>query len=201
MEQVYKSNVGNTELCILLPHPNYTFFLKNIDTKEKILYSPKINIVLLGRQTYLLLDFMETLDFSKYPNIHFTIACSEADTRDIFSDEVTIFREKLPFSHYYSVFDQADFCLFASDRTVENRASGIFMDCISLNCPIIAPKKGHFLEYKSYNIGYLYNDYNELSNIFDLINHLEIRRDCFLNGFTNAKAYSSLSKCKNIIFN
>lgn len=194
MEQVYKSNIKNTDSCIYLIHPNYKKLLNGIDFEEDVLVRSKINIVLLGRQVPILMDYMKQVCYSKYSNIHFTFVYSNSDKDDAFHSNVTILKEKLSFAHYYSLLGQADFCLFASDKSVENRASGIFMDCITMGCPVIAPEMGHFLEYKEFKLGFLYKNYNDLPVIFDLIDHSEIRRDNFVDNFVDAVVYSSINK-------
>jgi len=191
MKRIYDFHITPSVKCTLLPHPNYIHLIEFNKVKGLLISRAKTNVVILGRQAQLITPFLENHKLSQFVNVHFTIACS-GPVPVIKDGNVTVLNKRLNYDEYYSLLSEADFALFALDKTVEYRASGILMDCISLQCPIIAPCTGHFLEYKEMGIGYFYNDYNELDNIFNTINSSDRKSvESFKLNFKDALQYST----------
>ncbi|APG65041.1 hypothetical protein LPB136_06570 [Tenacibaculum todarodis] len=173
----------------LLPHPNYKELIR-FNLKPQVLKGEKVKIVVLGRQAKLLEKLLLTPGFSKWNNIEFVISLPGSNHKN-YSDTITIINKKLSFDEYYSILSLANFCLFANDSSVIERASGILIDCVSLECPVLSPIDGHFKEYKDFNIGFQYKDYKELVSLFNLISEKKTSRLNFKNGFIKAQQYSN----------
>jgi hypothetical protein len=144
-------------------------------------------------QSKLMVHWLKETDFSEYANIKITLVYSgEINLEKRALANVTIIKKRIPYNEYYSILKNADFCLFALDKTNKNRASGILMDCISVKCPVIIPNIGHFLEYKFYDIGFVYEYLTEIKSILKKIDNNNIRRDDFQDRFNEALKYSSV---------
>lgn len=190
MHEKYKSNFNNINV-ILFIHPNYKNIL-DFEKNNNLLRNNRLTIAVIGRQAKLLKGFIEGLDFSRWENIDFIVSLKEIDRNT--KNNLLVFKERLSFDDYYSILSFSDFCLFANDESVLNRASGILIDCISLGCPIISSNQGHFEEFSELNIGFNYTNYDEILSIFDKIQSHNYKRDNFKKSFIKAQEYSTFDK-------
>ena len=85
-------------------------------------------------------------------------------------------------SDYYKYIKNSDFIFFPIDGDLNSRASGVLIDALSLGVNFIGPKIGHFKDInESFGLGILYENYNELQNIFlNLRNHINPDVDFFI---------------------
>ena len=198
MKRIYDTEVARNNASICIPHPNYDELIK-ISPAQDILQGGKINIIILGRQAKIIAPWLNSQQLDAYQNLHFTITYSGKLIDWIKSDNITVISEKVSYNEYYSILLQADFTLFAMEDKASNRASGILMDSISMRCPVIAPRLGHFLELQNYGIGFFYNDYSELKNILALINEKGTRRVQYNEEFKEALNYSTPGNLERIL--
>lgn len=152
---------GFSKFTRFIPHMNYCHFKtyesnKNFDFKDN-----KINIVLLGRQAQL---------FEKHILPKFEISQWNKLKFHVFGNG-----NKLSELDFKTVLKTCDYCLFPN-HDVGFRPSGILLDCISNNTPLIAPKEGHFKEFEQFKIGEFYSNNDELFKIFDELDKSEKKR-------------------------
>jgi hypothetical protein len=201
MKRIYDLDVESINKSILLPHPNYSRLVKFDKAEGLLTDSNKINVIAVGRQAKLIIDFLRDFPLESFTNIRFTIVHREK-IKAFESKNVTIINKRLTYDEYYTMLSEANFALFALDNTVEHRASGILMDCISLQCAVIAPCTGHFLEYENMGIGYFYTNYADLKNIFQTINsNPQLDVTGWTEGFKQALSYSAPGNFDRILFN
>jgi len=181
--------------CEFLPHPNYIGLIK-YNRKSNLVNTQTINILLLGRQAKLLTSVLPKLNLGRYENITFITSLS-SENYPLHVSNVRFLPEKPDFDEYYTLLGEADFVLFANDDALENRASGILIDCISMNCPVIGPNKGHFVEFGP-EFGFLYNSYSNLEGIFENINDRKIKREMYIDKFSDAISRTDPQKWQRI---
>ena len=179
---------------------NKTFFIKHMNFSHQNSISKKVdikfpknktNIVFVGRQAkFFVEEIMTNLNLAPYTNLNLIVLYKKelpikekciSQYKDWVEDEQLIY-----------LLETADFSFF-HNHNVEYRPSGILLDSISNNCPIIAPEIGHFLETKEYNIGYYYKDNISLIQLFDNLNKKGIKRNSFPNkNFESAQNLTAL---------
>jgi|GEM_PF-4031496 len=172
----------------LIPHYNYADVLEKIYPNTGLLDSKKCNISIVGRQAKLFRkNEMEKIAKMRFRTVQVNFF---GISKIVDNDGLFFFEEKLKDNDYFSVIQNSDFVLFADDITSINRASGVLMDTISLKTPFIAPNYGHYQEYAKFDVGLLYNDYDELLDILRKVEINRIKPQDFV-GFNRALLYSS----------
>jgi hypothetical protein len=87
---------------------------------------------------------------------------------------------------YYKYIKSVHFILFPIDEDLNTRTSGVLIDALSLGVNFIGPNLGHFKDINdTFGLGVLYENYNELENIFlNLRKHINPDVDVFIKNTT-----------------
>lgn len=174
-----------------IPHMNFSIY-KKIAKKVNIEFPANmVNIIFIGRQAKFFVEkILPKINISSFNNLNFIILYKEKIPHNISNiDQITnwITNEELNFS-----LSKADYCFF-HNHEVKYRPSGVLLDSISNNCPVIAPDYGHFSETQEQKIGLYYKDIETLMDLFEKLNHSQSKRkDYKQEGFVVAKNQTSL---------
>ena len=170
--------LGFNNSC-LIPHMNFTHIYI---TKTSVynFNSNKINIVVLGRQAKIFTKFIApSLEENK--NVLFHVFGVKMPSNSF----IKYYESKPSSEKYQAILKSADYCFFPNIN-IGYQPSGILLDALSNNCPIIAPNESHYSEFSDFNVGLFYS---ELSDIYKINN----TRDKFdSNEFNKANKKTSI---------
>lgn len=174
-----------------IPHMNF----ENLELPLKHYHieidKNKTSILLYGRQAKFFVEKMlHLIKIEHLNNIQFIILYKKEIKKKA---NILQIKEWVENSELYSLLQIVDFTLFYNEEVLF-RPSGILIDSISNNCPIIAPNKGHFSEFNSFNIGHFYKSLYDLQTILDQLNQFRVNRNHFSNAeFQKAASYCSIN--------
>ncbi len=187
------NELGYEKNTVWIPHMNYKHFGESLNSKSTIHFeNEKVNVVLFGRQSKLFIEHtLPQIKDIKFKNLLFHVFSDELKESN--NENVIIHKFKPSQLEYQSLLRNCDYAFFP-DLNVNFRPSGILLDCISSHCPIIAPNEGHFSEFSNDKIGWLYNQNNLISILFEIDKSIIKRSNFPKENFNAPISETSLDK-------
>jgi hypothetical protein len=134
----------------LLPHPSYAHLVNDIELQND---KTKIDFLLLGRHSKYFYenDFAKTFfaDFLKKEGENkIKIALRKSNLNVYENDKIEFIEYEFPITdeEYWDLLKRTKFLIIPPQSKTRITASGVHIDAITMGVPVLAPKKGTFLE-------------------------------------------------------